>query len=192
MRLLLIDNYDSFVYNLAQAFGILGAEVAVVRNNATVAELEALDPDAVVISPGPGTPKEAGVSIDAVHAFGARVPTLGVCLGHQCIGSAFGAVVERAPIGPVHGKTSRVTHVGEGLFAGVPSPFTATRYHSLVVDEMLPDELEVTARSDDGMVMAVRHRELPVNGVQFHPESVLTNEGPQLLANFLSAAKEGR
>ncbi len=189
MRLLLIDNYDSFVYNLAQAFGVLGAEPVVVRNDATLSELEALEPDAVVISPGPGTPKEAGVSIDALRAFGSRIPVLGVCLGHQCIGAAFGGVVERAPVGPVHGKTSRIAHSGAPLFAGVPSPFVATRYHSLVVQPPLPPELEVIATSEDGIVMALRHRELPIEGVQFHPESVLTTEGPQLLQNFLARAR---
>lgn len=188
MRLLLIDNYDSFVYNLAQAFGVLGAEPVVVRNDATLPELETLEPDAVVISPGPGTPKEAGVSIDALRAFGSRLPVLGVCLGHQCIGAAFGGVVDRAPVGPVHGKTSRIAHSGWGLFAGVPSPFVATRYHSLVVQPPLPPELEVTATSEDGTVMALRHRELPIEGFQFHPESVLTTDGPQLLKNFLAAA----
>ena len=188
MRLLLIDNYDSFVYNLAQAFGVLGAEPVVVRNDATLPELEALEPDAVVISPGPGTPKEAGVSIDALLAFGSRLPVLGVCLGHQCIGAAFGGLVDRAPVGPVHGKTSRIAHSGSGLFAAVPSPFVATRYHSLVVQPPLPPELEVTATSEDGTVMALRHRELPIEGVQFHPESVLTTGGPQLLKNFLAAA----
>ncbi|MDQ3766465.1 MAG: aminodeoxychorismate/anthranilate synthase component II [Actinomycetota bacterium] len=190
MRLLLVDNFDSFVYNLAQAFGALGAEPVVVRNDASVEELEALDPDAVVISPGPGTPEEAGVSIEAIKRFGARIPLLGVCLGHQCIGAAYGGVISRAPVGPQHGKTSSVEHDGAGVLAGLPSPFVATRYHSLAIEPgFFPEALEMTARSDDGTVMALRHRNLPVEGVQFHPESVLTPAGPQLLANFLEGAR---
>ena len=186
MRLLLVDNFDSFVFNLAQAFGALGADLEVVRNDAAVAELVALQPDAVVISPGPGAPAEAGVSIEAIRTFADQVPVLGVCLGHQCIAQAFGGRVERAGVGPVHGKTSRVAHDGRTLFAGLPTPFTATRYHSLAIEgDGVPDALEVTARSEDGVVMGVRHRELPVEGVQFHPESVLCPEGDQLLANFL-------
>jgi len=162
----------------------------VVRNDAPVEELEALDPDAVVISPGPGTPEEAGVSIEAIRRFGVRMPLLGVCLGHQCIGAAYGGVVSRAPAGPKHGKTSAVDHDGAGLLAGLPSPFIATRYHSLAIEpNQFPEALEVTARSDDGTVMALRHRSLPVEGVQFHPESVLTPEGPRLLANFLEAVR---
>jgi anthranilate synthase/aminodeoxychorismate synthase-like glutamine amidotransferase len=155
MRLLLVDNFDSFVYNLAQAFGSLGAEPVVVRNDATIDELTALQPDAVVVSPGPGTPDEAGVSIEAVTTFAALgTPVLGVCLGHQCIGAAFGGHVDRAPVGPVHGKTSRIRHEGLGVFAGLPSPFVATRYHSLAIDPTRwPDALEVTATSDDGTVM---------------------------------------
>ncbi|HEX2057333.1 MAG TPA: aminodeoxychorismate/anthranilate synthase component II [Actinomycetota bacterium] len=189
MKLLLVDNYDSFVYNLAQAFGALGAEPVVVRNHASVDDLLAEDPDAVVISPGPGSPNDAGVSIDAVKAFAGRVPVLGVCLGHQCIGTAFGGVVERAPVGPMHGKTSPIEHDGTGVFAGLPSPFEATRYHSLAIaDDAWPDDLEVTARATDGVVMGVRHRDLAVEGVQFHPESILTGRGPQLLANFVDAA----
>ena len=189
MRLLLVDNFDSFVYNLAQAFGALGAEPVVVRNTARLEDLRALQPDAVVISPGPGTPEESGVSVDAVRSFAGEVPLLGVCLGHQCIGEAFGGVVERAAVGPVHGKTSNVTHDGRSIFAGVGSPMVATRYHSLCVPlEKMPEELEVSARSDDGVVMGVRHRELTVEGVQFHPESVLTDEGPLLLRNFLELA----
>ena len=186
MRLLVIDNYDSFVYNLAQAFGACGAEPVVVRNDAPLDELVALAPDAVVVSPGPGTPDAAGVSVDAIRAFGSRVPVLGVCLGHQCIGVAYGGRVVRAPVGPVHGKTSSVHHDRDGVFAGVPSPFAATRYHSLsIAEDEWPDALEVTARSDDGVVMGVRHRDLPVEGVQFHPESVVTEHGPRLLANFV-------
>ena len=190
MKLLLVDNFDSFVYNLAQAFGSLGAEPVVVRNDASVDDLLAEEPDAVVISPGPGTPAEAGVSIDAVTAFAGRVPVLGVCLGHQCIGVAFGGVVGRAAVGPMHGKTSPIEHDGTGVFEGLPSPFEATRYHSLAIaEDAWPDELEVTARATDGVVMGVRHRELPVEGVQFHPESILTARGPELLANFVAAAK---
>jgi anthranilate synthase/aminodeoxychorismate synthase-like glutamine amidotransferase len=190
MKLLLVDNYDSFVYNLAQAFGSLGAEPVVVRNDARVEDLVAERPDAVVISPGPGTPDDAGVSIAAIEAFAGTVPLLGVCLGHQCIGAVYGGVVRRAPVGPMHGKTSPVEHDGSGVFAGLPSPFEATRYHSLSIDDDgWPDILEVTARSDDGVVMGVRHRELPVEGVQFHPESILTASGPQLLANFVAAAE---
>jgi anthranilate synthase/aminodeoxychorismate synthase-like glutamine amidotransferase len=186
MRLLLIDNYDSFVYNLAQAFGTLGAEPVVVRNDATLEELEAVRPDAIVVSPGPGTPAEAGVSVDAIKAFAPKMPVLGVCLGHQCIGVAFGGRVDRASVGPVHGKTSAITHDGRGIFSGVPEPTTATRYHSLAIeDATFPDALEVSARSDDGVVMGVRHRELSVDGVQFHPESILSIDGPLLLQNFL-------
>jgi anthranilate synthase/aminodeoxychorismate synthase-like glutamine amidotransferase len=186
VRLLLIDNYDSFVYNLAQAFGALGADIVVARNSASIEELEAAEPEAVCISPGPGTPESAGVSVDAVKHFGTRLPVLGVCLGHQCIGVAFGGEVGRAPVGPVHGKTSQVEHAGTGLFEGLPSPFVATRYHSLCVgDGSVPETLEVTARAEDGTIMGVRHRDLPIEGVQFHPESILTEEGPRLLKNFL-------
>lgn len=191
MKLLLVDNFDSFVYNLAQAFGALGAEPVVVRNDATVDALVAVRPDAVVISPGPGTPSEAGVSRESVEVFASQgTPVLGVCLGHQCIGEVFGGFVDRAPVGPVHGKTSRITHEGAGVFAGLPSPFVATRYHSLAIDpNRWPDALEVTATSEDGTIMGTRHKELPVEGVQFHPESVLTFEGPKLMKTFLDSVE---
>ena len=191
MKLLLVDNFDSFVYNLAQAFGSLGADPVVVRSDASISELDAVDPAAVIISPGPGTPEEAGVSVEAIAHFAGRVPLLGVCLGHQCIGAAFGGRIDRAEVGPVHGKTSMVTHDGSGVFSGLPSPFVATRYHSLAIEEdTFPADLEVTARSEDGVVMGVRHRELAIEGVQFHPESVLTDEGPKLLRNFLDTASQ--
>jgi anthranilate synthase/aminodeoxychorismate synthase-like glutamine amidotransferase len=189
VKLLLVDNYDSFVYNLAQAFGALGAEPVVVRNDAAVQELVAERPDALVISPGPGSPADAGVSVDAIAAFAGKIPVLGVCLGHQCIGAAFGGRVGRASVGPMHGKTSLIEHDGRGVFADLPSPFRATRYHSLAIDDDgWPDDLEVTARATDGVVMGVRHRSLPIEGVQFHPESILTDRGPALLANFVAAA----
>jgi anthranilate synthase/aminodeoxychorismate synthase-like glutamine amidotransferase len=189
MKLLIVDNFDSFTYNLAQAFGALGAEPVVIRSDRPLSELIEVDPGAVVISPGPGTPKDAGVSLEAIEHFGSRVPVLGVCLGHQCIGAVYGGRVDRAPVGPVHGKTSEVTHDDAGVFQGIPSPFTATRYHSLAVEEEpWPEVLTITARSEDGIVMGVRHRELPVEGVQFHPESILTFEGPRLLSNFLRSA----
>ncbi len=190
MRLLLIDNYDSFVYNLAQAFGALGAEPVVVRNDSTLDDLDALHPDAVVVSPGPGDPSDAGISVSAIRHFGASVPVLGVCLGHQCIGAAFGGRVDRASVGPVHGKTSGVEHDGTGVFNGLPVPLTATRYHSLAIEEAtFPGELRVTARSDDGVVMGVAHRDLPIEGVQFHPESILTTDGPALLENFVKSVE---
>lgn len=189
MRLLLVDNFDSFVYNLAQAFGALGTEPVVIRNDATVEELEQVEPAALVISPGPGTPDDAGVSVDAIKTFAGRVPILGVCLGHQCIGAAFGGHVDRASVGPVHGKTSEIEHDGTGVFGGLPASFIATRYHSLAIEEdTFPADLRVTARSDDGIVMGVAHRELPIEGVQFHPESVLTTDGPALLENFVKSA----
>jgi anthranilate synthase component 2 len=188
-RVLVIDNYDSFVYNLVQYLGELGAEPLVYRNDAlSVADARALDPDAVLISPGPGTPADAGVSSALVEQLGKDVPVLGVCLGHQCIGEVFGGRVVRAPR-VMHGKTSLVRHGGAGVLAGLPSPFEATRYHSLVVERSsLPDVLEVTAEADEGVVMGLRHRELPVEGVQFHPESILTGEGKRLLGNFLQGA----
>jgi len=192
MRLLLVDNFDSFVYNIAQAFGALGAEPVVIRNDASLEELRAVGPDAVVISPGPGTPADAGVAMQAIREFGATdgVPVLGVCLGHQCIAAAFGGRIERAPVGPVHGKTSEIRHDDAGVFRGLPSPFVATRYHSLALgDDSVPAGIEVTATSNDGTIMGIRHRTLPIEGVQFHPESVLTHEGPKLLHNFLEAAR---
>jgi len=188
--ILLIDNFDSFTFNLVQALGAQGARLKVVRNDAlTVADIEALQPERIVISPGPGTPEDAGISLDVIRAFGGRVPLLGVCLGHQCLGQVFGARVVRAPV-PVHGKTAEVEHAEQGVFQGLPRPFTAARYHSLVVErEGLPDCLEVTAWHE-GLIMGMRHRELPgLEGVQFHPESFLTTHGPRLLANFLAARR---
>ena len=189
MRILVIDNYDSFVFNLVQALGALGADVLVRRNDAmTVEDAMALAPDAIVISPGPCTPREAGISVGLVLAAAQRsTPLLGVCLGHQAIGAAFGAAVIRASR-PVHGKTSVVRHDGHGVFAGIAEPIVAMRYHSLVVAEPLPAELVATARTDAGELMGLRHRTLPIEGVQFHPESYLTPTGPALLANFLRAA----
>ena len=188
-RVLVIDNYDSFVYNLVQYLGELGAEPLVHRHDElTLDEIEALDPDAVLISPGPGRPEDAGMSNDVIRHFAGRRPVLGVCLGHQCIGQVYGADVVRAPQ-IMHGKTSLIRHTGVGVFAGLPSPLEATRYHSLVVDrDSVPAELEVTAWTDDGTVMGLRHREHPVEGVQFHPESVLTAAGHDLLRNFLARA----
>jgi anthranilate synthase/aminodeoxychorismate synthase-like glutamine amidotransferase len=186
MRVLVVDNYDSFTYNLVQYLGELGAEVAAVRNDAaTVQELIARRWDRVVVSPGPCTPNEAGISVEAMRRFPeAGVPALGVCLGHQSLAQAFGGRVVRHV--PVHGKTTEIEHDGDGLFAGLPSPLTVGRYHSLVVDPDLPPELEATARGG-GVLMGMRHRELPAHGVQFHPESVLTPDGRRLLENFLGA-----
>jgi anthranilate synthase/aminodeoxychorismate synthase-like glutamine amidotransferase len=187
--ILLIDNYDSFVFNLARYFEELGQDTVVVRNDtATVAEIAARNPQAIVISPGPCTPKEAGVSLDVIRELGARIPMLGVCLGHQAMGTAFGGNVVRAPE-PVHGRTSLIHHQCAGVFAGLPTPLRATRYHSLIVEEAtLPDCWSVTARSDDGLIMGLAHRAQPLYGVQFHPESILTDHGHQLLANFLRLA----
>lgn len=198
-----IDNYDSFTYNLVQHLGALaeeagddrggaGSEVLVFRNDAVeVGTLEALAPAAVVISPGPGTPAQAGVSLEVIRRLGPRVPILGVCLGHQCIGAAYGGVVRRAAA-PAHGKVSAIFHDGRTIFQDIPSPFQATRYHSLIVERAsLPGVLEVSAHLEDGTVMGVRHREYPVEGVQFHPESILTPQGRQLLANFLRLAGVG-
>ena len=186
-RVLVIDNYDSFVYNLVQYLGELGAEPIVHRNDALgLDELVALDPDAVLISPGPGTPDDAGLSNAVIEHFAGRRPVLGVCLGHQCIGQIYGGTVGRAPE-IMHGKTSLVRHEGHGVFAGLPDPLEATRYHSLVVErDSVPDVLEITAETDDGTVMGLRHRELDVEGVQFHPESILTASGHDLLKTFLA------
>ena len=184
-----IDNYDSFTYNLVQYLGELGAEVRVYRNDAiTVEELDALDPSHVVISPGPGTPDDAGISRDVIRELGARRPILGVCLGHQCIGEVFGGRVVRAPR-LMHGKTSMIQHYGDGLFLGLPKPFEATRYHSLIVDEPLPPELKATAFTAEGELMGLCHREYPIFGVQFHPESILTPHGKQVLRNFLMVGR---
>jgi len=183
--ILVIDNYDSFTYNLVQLMGELGADLCVVRNDQiTLDEVRALRPSHIVISPGPGTPDDGGVSLDVIRALGPTTPILGVCLGHQCIGQAYGGRVVRAPR-LMHGKTSLVYHKNAPLFTGVPSPFEATRYHSLIVEEPLPDELIVTAFTDAGEVMALRHKRYPVVGVQFHPESILTRFGPRILQNFL-------
>ncbi|HSK95277.1 MAG TPA: aminodeoxychorismate/anthranilate synthase component II [Euzebyales bacterium] len=186
-RIFVIDNYDSFTYNLVQELGELGAAVQVARNDAfEVADVARAAPDGVVISPGPGTPDDAGLSNAVVAELGGRIPILGVCLGHQCIGQVHGASIVRAPE-LLHGKTSQIHHDGAGVFAGLPSPFTATRYHSLVIDEAtLPADLEVTARTAEGLIMGVRHRSKALEGVQFHPESILTTAGMDLLRNFLT------
>ncbi|MCV0402459.1 MAG: aminodeoxychorismate/anthranilate synthase component II [Chloroflexi bacterium] len=188
MKVFLLDNYDSFTYNIVQLLGRIGADVTVARNDqVTVAEIEEMTPEAIVISPGPSLPERAGVSVELVRQLGPSVPTLGVCLGHQAIGVAYGASVIRVP--PVHGKAWPVHHDGTASFEGLPSPFDAARYHSLAVArEGLPEELEVTAWSDDGVVMGMRHRSHPVEGVQFHPESILTPDGEALVASFLRRA----
>lgn len=189
MKVLLIDNYDSFVYNLAQYVGSLGALPVVVRNDAGIEELEAIEPEALIVSPGPGRPEDAGCSIEAIRHFAGRTPILGVCLGHQAIGSAFGGSVVRAER-VMHGKTSPIIHSAVGVLSGLPSPFEATRYHSLVIERAsMPDDLEVTAWTPDDVVMAVRHRGHPIEGVQFHPESVLTAPGMQLIENFLAGSR---
>jgi para-aminobenzoate synthetase component 2 len=190
MNLLLIDNYDSFTYNLAQYLGELGSEVWVERNDAlTLDGIAQKAPDAIVISPGPCTPNEAGISMDVIRAFAGRFPILGVCLGHQCIGQVFGGRIVRAPR-IMHGKTSKIFHDEKGLFQGVENPFVATRYHSLVIaPDSLPDVLEVTAKTWEDEIMGVRHKQHLIEGVQFHPESIMTTAGKQLLANFLRMAK---
>ncbi len=191
--LLMIDNYDSFTYNLYQYLSELGAEVVTVRNDkVTLEDIQAMEPEGIVISPGPSTPLEAGVSNDVIRHFGSKLPTLGVCLGHQCVGYAYGAKVDRA--GEIrHGKTSMIHHDGKGVLAGLPNPFEAIRYHSRVVyPETLPDSLEVTAWTDNGLVMGLRHKEHPVEGVQFHPESIMTPVGKALLQNFLDRVAASR
>ena len=189
--LLMIDNYDSFTYNIVQYFGELGEDVHVYRNDRiTVAEIERLKPARLVISPGPCSPEEAGISVEVIRHFAGRIPLLGVCLGHQSIGAAFGGKIVRSAT-LMHGKTSPIHHDGKELFAGISSPFNATRYHSLVVErESLPDCLEITAWVENGEIMGLRHRTLPVWGVQFHPESILTEGGMQLLGNFLEMTKK--
>ena len=183
--LIVIDNYDSFTYNLVQYFGELGAEPKVFRNDAiTLDELAALGPARLVISPGPGDPADGGISNAAILRFSGQMPVLGVCLGHQCLGAVYGGAVRRAPR-LMHGKTSRIFHDGTGLFNGLPSPFEATRYHSLIVEEPLPPCLEVTALTDQGEIMGLRHKDYQTFGVQFHPESILTQHGKQILQNFL-------
>ena len=185
--ILLLDNYDSFTYNLYQLLCELGAEVEVVRNDwTTIEEIDIMAPERIVVSPGPKTPDVAGISLDLVRHFGPRLPVLGVCLGHQCVGQAYGAVI--VPAGEImHGKTSLIHHDGKGVFAGLPNPFEAIRYHSLAIDRSnLPDDLEVSAWTDSGVIMGVRHRSHPVEGVQFHPESIKTEHGRALLQNFLN------
>lgn len=185
--ILVIDNYDSFTYNLVQYLGEMGAELDVRRNDAvSLADIEQLAPDKILLSPGPGTPDDAGITLDVIRKFGPRIPIFGVCLGQQAIGQAFGGRIIRAEH-LMHGKTSPITHNGEGVFAGLPSPLEATRYHSLIVERnTLPAELLITAESDDGEIMGLRHKTWPLEGVQFHPESILTVHGKHLLRNFLT------
>src|SRR5215469_13874530 len=189
--IVLIDNYDSFTFNLVHYFGDLGAAVRVHRNDkVTVSAVMAADPDAIVLSPGPCTPKEAGICLDLIGKASGSIPILGVCLGHQAIGDAFGGKVVRAPV-PVHGKLSEIRHEGSGIFRGINAPFKATRYHSLVIDrDTMPDELAVTADTDDGLVMGLAHKHLPLHGVQFHPESIASDHGHLLLKNFLDIAAQ--
>lgn len=192
-RVLVIDSYDSFVYNLVQYLGELGADPVVHRDDAlTLADVDAIEPDGILISPGPGSPADAGLSNEIIATWGSRRPVFGVCLGLQCIGEVFGGNVVRAPQ-VVHGKTSPIHHRGQGVFRGLPEPLEATRYHSLIVERSsLPDVLEVTAETDDGLIMGLRHRELMVEGVQFHPESVLTHGGHDLVQNFLDTCVASR
>ena len=189
--ILLLDNYDSFTYNIYQYMSELGADVKVVRNDKiSLSEIKDLNPEKIVVSPGPCTPQKAGISNDVIKTFGEYVPVLGVCLGHQCIGESFGGIVMGAGE-IVHGKTSLINHDGKGVFSGIPSPFRAIRYHSLVIQkDHLPNELEVSAWTDNGIIMGVRHKSLPVEGIQFHPESIMTEFGKELLSNFLNMKKE--
>ena len=189
--ILLLDNYDSFTYNIYQYMSELGAEVKVIRNDKiSLSEIKDLNPEKIVVSPEPCTPQKAGISNDVIKTFGENIPVLGVCLGHQCIGESFGGIVMGA--GEImHGKTSLIHHDGKGVFLGIPSPFMAIRYHSLVIqNETLPDELEVSAWTDNGIIMGVRHKSLPVEGIQFHPESIMTEYGKELLSNFLKIKKD--
>ncbi|NLJ51358.1 MAG: aminodeoxychorismate/anthranilate synthase component II [Alcaligenaceae bacterium] len=190
LKLFMLDNYDSFTYNLVQYFGELGVEVIVARNDEiSIEEIEAMEPDLICVSPGPCTPTEAGISVEVIQHFAGQIPLLGVCLGHQSIAAAFGGKIIRAKQ-LMHGKTSAITHRGSDVFTDLPSPFIVTRYHSLAIErESLPDCLEITAETDDGEIMAVAHKELPIFGVQFHPESVLSEYGHELLSNFLKYAK---
>jgi anthranilate synthase component 2 len=190
MSILLLDNYDSFTYNLLHYLAELGAETEVVRNDAlTLDEIRRKKPDGILISPGPGRPEDAGICPDVIRELGTDFPIFGVCLGHQAIGMVFGGTVKRAPE-PMHGKTSEMIHQGKGLFAGLPSPFTATRYHSLIVDRQgFPDALEITAETQDGLIMGLQHSELPIHGVQFHPESIASEHGHDLLRNFLNQTR---
>jgi para-aminobenzoate synthetase component II len=191
--IIMIDNYDSFTYNLVQYLGVLGEELIVKRNDeVTIKEIERLNPDFIMISPGPCTPNEAGISLEAIAYFAGKIPIFGVCLGHQAIAQAFGGKIVRADR-LMHGKTSQVFHDGKTIFRGIPSPFTATRYHSLIVEkETLPDCFEISAWTEENEIMAIRHKTLPVEGVQFHPESIMTSHGMQLLKNFIEIYKRVR
>ncbi|WP_040378258.1 anthranilate synthase component II [Dethiobacter alkaliphilus] len=192
--LLMIDNYDSFTYNLVQFLGELGADIRVIRNRSIhPAEITDLSPERIIISPGPCTPNEAGISMDVISRYAGKIPILGICLGHQCLGQVFGGRVIRAAL-PVHGKTSQIQHTGRGVFSGLPTPFSATRYHSLVVErKTLPQCLEITAESEQGEIMGLRHKQIPyLEGVQFHPEAILTEYGKDLLANFLRYPAHGK
>ncbi|MBU39079.1 MAG: anthranilate/aminodeoxychorismate synthase component II [Acidimicrobiaceae bacterium] len=190
-KVLVIDNYDSFVYNLVQYLGELDTEPLVKRHDAiTINEVEDMSPHALLISPGPGNPKQAGISVDLIKWAAGKIPVLGICLGHQCIGEAWGGKIVHAPQ-VMHGKTSLISHNESGLFKGIESPFNATRYHSLMVDpESFPDELEITAKTDDGLIMGLKHKEFEVHGLQFHPESILTSYGHKLIENFLLSVKK--